>query len=209
MLSSAILPGQTRIGSFGNGGMPDGIRKPKRSMQTSAASRNGLRHMCAGIAKKERGKVMYIAIIIGIISLLLVRRLVRKPSAAAPHFPERPEEPKPEAVRISEPVRINPANIPAFLRKEELAQAEPKIVVLPKAWSVEEAEAKAREEDEAFADIDEEKERKRLERVLEGLYNKRDKYEYMGKSHNTQAWKGLEYDIMSVERRLKYFSYEA
>ena len=47
------------------------------------------------------------------------------------------------------------------------------------------------------------KEKERLECVLWGLYSKRDKYEFMGKSHNTQAWKGLEWDIGEIERRLE------
>lgn len=47
------------------------------------------------------------------------------------------------------------------------------------------------------------KEKERLERVLWGLYNKRDKWEYMGKSHTSQAWKGLEWDINEIERRLE------
>lgn len=47
------------------------------------------------------------------------------------------------------------------------------------------------------------KERERLERVLWGLYNKRDKYEFMGKSKTSQAWKGLEWDIDEIERRLE------
>ena len=64
------------------------------------------------------------------------------------------------------------------------------------------------DEDEAFSGIDPVKERKRLEKVLDGLYNRRDKFEYQGKSKNTQAWKGLEYDIREVERRLKYFKGE-
>ena len=64
------------------------------------------------------------------------------------------------------------------------------------------------DEDETFSGIDPVKERKRLEKVLDGLYNRRDKFEYQGKSKNTQAWKGLEYDIREVERRLKYFKGE-
>ena len=47
------------------------------------------------------------------------------------------------------------------------------------------------------------KEKERLERVLWGLYNKRDKWEYMGKSKTSQAWKGLEWDINEIERRLE------
>lgn len=47
------------------------------------------------------------------------------------------------------------------------------------------------------------KEKERLERVLWGLYNKRDKWEYMGKSKTSQAWKGLEWDIDEIERRLE------
>ncbi len=79
----------------------------------------------------------------------------------------------------------------------------------------EDEEAEAREtfeplpddadEDEAFHGIDREKEAKRLRRVLEGLYNKRDKLEYMGVSKNTQRWRGLEYDIAAAERRLAFF----
>lgn len=61
------------------------------------------------------------------------------------------------------------------------------------------------DEDEAFHGIDREKEAKRLRRVLEGLYNKRDKLEYMGVSKNTQRWRGLEYDIAAAERRLAFF----
>lgn len=61
------------------------------------------------------------------------------------------------------------------------------------------------DEDEAFSGIDREKEAKRLRRVLEGLYNKRDKLEYMGVKKNTQRWRGLEYDIAAAERRLAYF----
>lgn len=61
------------------------------------------------------------------------------------------------------------------------------------------------DEDEAFSGIDREKEAKRLRRVLEGLYNKRDKLEYMGVSKNTQRWRGLEYDIAATERRLAFF----
>lgn len=61
------------------------------------------------------------------------------------------------------------------------------------------------DEDEAFQGIDREKEAKRLRRVLEGLYNKRDKLEYMGVSKNTQRWRGLEYDIAAAERRLAFF----
>ena len=79
----------------------------------------------------------------------------------------------------------------------------------------EDAETEAREtfeplpddadEDEAFSGIDKEKEAKRLRRVLEGLYNKRDKLEYMGVKKSTQRWRGLEYDIAAVERRLAFF----
>ena len=72
----------------------------------------------------------------------------------------------------------------------------------------EEAFGEDDDEDEAFSGIDPVKERKRLEKVLDGLYNRRDKFEYQGKSKNTQAWKGLEYDIREVERRLKYFKGE-
>ena len=61
------------------------------------------------------------------------------------------------------------------------------------------------DEDEAFSGIDREKEAKRLRRVLEGLYNKRDKLEYMGVSKTTQRWRGLEYDIAAAERRLAFF----
>lgn len=61
------------------------------------------------------------------------------------------------------------------------------------------------DEDEAFSGIDREKETKRLRRVLEGLYNKRDKLEYMGVSKTTQRWRGLEYDIAAAERRLAFF----
>lgn len=61
------------------------------------------------------------------------------------------------------------------------------------------------DEDEAFSGIDREKEAKRLHRVLEGLYNKRDKLEYMGVKKSTQRWRGLEYDIEAAERRLAFF----
>lgn len=61
------------------------------------------------------------------------------------------------------------------------------------------------DEDEAFSGIDKEKEAKRLRRVLEGLYNKRDKLEYMGAKKSTQRWRGLEYDIEAAERRLAFF----
>ena len=47
------------------------------------------------------------------------------------------------------------------------------------------------------------KEKERLERVLWGLYNKRDKYLYMGVNPNTQRWRGLEWDIREIERRLE------
>lgn len=47
------------------------------------------------------------------------------------------------------------------------------------------------------------KEKERLERVLWGLYNKRDKYLYMGVNPNTQRWRGLEWDIKEIERRLE------
>ena len=66
----------------------------------------------------------------------------------------------------------------------------------------EEAPSADFEEDEAFRGLNQEKEKARLERVLEGLYNKRDKYNYIGVSRNTQRWRGLEYDIASIERRL-------
>ena len=66
----------------------------------------------------------------------------------------------------------------------------------------EEAPSADFEEDEAFYGLNQEKEKARLERVLEGLYNKRDKYNYIGVSRNTQRWRGLEYDIAAIERRL-------
>ena len=69
----------------------------------------------------------------------------------------------------------------------------------------EEAPSADFEEDEAFCGLNQEKEKARLERVLEGLYNKRDKYNYIGVSRNTQRWRGLEYDIAAIERRLYAF----
>lgn len=143
-----------------------------------------------------------VGIVLGILAVIIVRRLLRKNETKAASFPVLPEA-NPEPDPLPEEFRRLALGQPMLLPKVKA----PVIVVLPKAESIE--ESPFCDEDEAFEGINKEKERKRLERVLEGLYNRRDKYEYMGKSHNTQAWKGLEYDIMTIENRLKFFTYEA
>lgn len=142
-----------------------------------------------------------IAISIGIALFFLIRSIIKKHDehSAMPVLPKAEPDPEP----LPEEIRRLALGQPMLLPKVK----DPVIVVLPKAESID--EKPFCDEDEAFEGINREKERKRLERVLEGLYNRRDKYEYMGKSHNTQAWKGLEYDIMTIENRLKFFTYEA
>ena len=82
----------------------------------------------------------------------------------------------------------------------------------------EEAARYEKEEDEAFKGIDREKEKKRLLRVLEGLYTRRDRMLYvygamgeedttekrtaMAKLEKTKAWRGLQFDIQYSEKRL-------
>ena len=83
----------------------------------------------------------------------------------------------------------------------------------------EEAARYKEEEDEAFQGIDREKEKKRLLRVLEGLYTRRDRMLYvygcmdgvrdtvekrtaMAKLEKTKAWRGLQFDIQYTEKRL-------
>lgn len=74
-------------------------------------------------------------------------------------------------------------------------------------------------EDEAFAGIDRDKEAKRLARVLEGLYTRRDRMLYTygcmdgvqgnaakeaarARLEKTKAWRGLQFDIEYTEKRL-------
>ena len=120
-----------------------------------------------------------------------------------------PVEVKPEAVREQ--------YVPVQLEVLRFASAEP-----------EEVEEEEEEQEEVFCEEDEEepespsaeedgdndwycsrysdnleKEKDRLQRVLWGLYNKRDKYEYMGVNHETQRWRGLEWDIREIEGRLE------
>lgn len=75
--------------------------------------------------------------------------------------------------------------------------------------------------DEAFCGIDREKEIRRLERVLQGLYTRRDRMLYTynvmdgcreteakriarEKLERTKAWRGLEFDIEYTEKRLSW-----
>ena len=81
------------------------------------------------------------------------------------------------------------------------------------------APATKEDEDEAFAGIDRDKEAKRLARVLEGLYTRRDRMLYAygcmdgvqgnaakeaarARLENTKAWRGLQFDIEYTEKRL-------
>lgn len=107
---------------------------------------------------------------------------------------------------VSAPVRTLPQYCPVEI---EIIQVEPEVKETPSAVEVEKITPSAPEETEVdydpfcrYAD-NLEKEKERLERVLWGLYNKRDKWEYMGKSKTSQAWKGLEWDINEIERRLE------
>lgn len=93
---------------------------------------------------------------------------------------EEPEEEEPEA----------PSAVPSAVELVAEPQAEPEVVEV--------------DYDPFCRNIGNlPKEKERLERVLWGLYNKRDKWEYIGKSHTSQAWKGLEWDIDEIERRLE------
>lgn len=107
---------------------------------------------------------------------------------------------------VSAPVRTLPQYLPVQI---EVIQVEPEVKKNPSAVEVEKVTLSAPEETEVdydpfcrYAD-NLEKEKERLERVLWGLYNKRDKWEYMGKSKTSQAWRGLEWDINEIERRLE------
>ena len=107
---------------------------------------------------------------------------------------------------VSVPVRNLPQYIPVEI---EVIQVEPEVKEAPSAVEVKKIIPSAPEETEVdydpfcrYAD-NLEKEKERLERVLWGLYNKRDKWEYMGKRKTSQAWKGLEWDINEIERRLE------
>ncbi len=140
-----------------------------------------------------------------------------KEAAAVERFTARnpepeplPVEPEPAELEPTKPEPVSAENLllrQAFQRQGLSAPVEvPETVrwlalglplVDPKP--VEEPEADL---DEAFCGLDEDKERVRLEKVLEGLYNKRDKLIYIGVNRNTQRWRGLEYDIAAVERRL-------
>lgn len=126
-------------------------------------------------------------------------RRYREKSSSAPvsyipqYFPEEIEE-EPEATSapsvLVEGVRIEDLIAAHRVKRKTAAQAEP--------------EAVGADYDPFCRNRDNlPKEKERLERVLWGLYNKRDKWEYMGKSKTSQAWKGLEWDINEIERRLE------
>lgn len=137
-----------------------------------------------------------------------VRRYQEKASSApvsnfSEYFPEEIEE-EPEAPSADELVAeatSAPSALVEGVRIEDLIAAH----------RVERKTAAQSEPEAVEADYDPfcrnhenlPKEKERLERVLWGLYNKRDKWEYMGKSHTSQAWKGLEWDINEIERRLE------
>lgn len=70
--------------------------------------------------------------------------------------------------------------------------------------------------DPAFCGLDREKEVKRLERVLEGMYTRRDRMLYTygcmdrgasdedwAKLEKTKAWRGLQFDIKYTEKRIE------
>lgn len=72
------------------------------------------------------------------------------------------------------------------------------------------------DEDPAFCGLDREKEIKRLERVLEGMYTRRDRMLYTygcmdrgatdedwAKLEKTKAWRGLQFDIKYTEKRIE------
>ena len=124
------------------------------------------------------------------------------------------DERHPVAVPVEdEPEGVREQYVPVQLEVLRFSSAEP-----------EEVEEEEEEQEEVFCEEDEEepeevdydpfcryadnlgKEKERLERVLWGLYNKRDKYLYMGVNPNTQRWRGLEWDIREIERRLEALS---
>ena len=128
------------------------------------------------------------------------------------------DERHPVAVPVEvEPEAVREQYVPVQLEVLRFSSAEP-----------EEVEEEEEEQEEVFCEEDEEepespsaeedgdndwycsrysdnleKEKDRLQRVLWGLYNKRDKYEYMGVNHETQRWRGLEWDIREIEGRLE------
>ena len=125
-----------------------------------------------------------IAISIGIVLFFSIRSIIKKYD-------------EPSAMPVLPKAEPDPVILPKL--------KDPVIVVLPKAESIDEKPFCDDDEDEALEGINFEKECERLKRILFGLYRKRDKYEYMGKSQNTQAWKGLEFDILDIEERLARF----
>lgn len=137
--------------------------------------------------------------------------------AVARYYESRPvpavEEPKesiadafedidPSAYIVMEPEAVEGVTIGGLINTHRLPK-KVTVKVMPLADPV--------EEEEEFDDYDIYcrykdnlgKEKERLERVLEGLRNKKDKYIYQGVGTNTQKWRGLEYDIDSCEKRLE------
>lgn len=144
--------------------------------------------------------------------LPFLRRAISEGSAKEAEAVERftARNPEPAELEPTKPEPVSAENLllrQAFQRQGLSAPVEVPETVSRLALGLPLIDPKPVEEpeadlDEAFCGLDEDKERVRLEKVLEGLYNKRDKLIYIGVNRNTQRWRGLEYDIAAVERRL-------
>lgn len=86
---------------------------------------------------------------------------------------------------------------------DDLPEEEPEEDIIEPDEEEPEEERKPEADYDIYCNNSIEKEKARLERVMEGLLNKQDKLEYLHVGKNTQRWRSLEYDLTHVARRIE------